>query len=371
MSRRSLALAAATVLVAAPAAAQAADPGRWRLAETDRVPLEYFQGLTHGPAGSVLFVGPFEGAYRTTTQLVERARVSSIYPASVSAIGFNHVGDPTFDAAEGGRLLAPMECYHPAETPANTCGIGGLGVVDPVTLAWRYWVRLDQADIPKAMWAEVSPDGRLVWTSSGNDLLAYRTADVTVANAAADAGSAPIHPVRRLAGAVPPSGVTGAVFRGGRLFLAGEADGTLQTWSVDVGGATPARLELELPGVRAESEGLDVLDMRGGLLHWLLSPAVADPTYGAGHSELLTFLPAAGARLRVKGRRAGRHDLSVTVSTFFAGRVHPVRGATVRLGGRRARTGAGGRVRLRRVGSGTLRVRAAKLGLVPGTATVR
>jgi hypothetical protein len=66
-----------------------------------------------------------------------------------------------------------MECYHVDQQPANTCGMGGFGVVDPVTLAWRYWVRLDPADIPKAMWAEVSPDGTLVWTSSGNDLLAY------------------------------------------------------------------------------------------------------------------------------------------------------------------------------------------------------
>ena len=29
------------------------------------------------------------------------------------------------------------------------------------------------------MWAETSPDGALVWTSSGNDLLAYRSSEVT------------------------------------------------------------------------------------------------------------------------------------------------------------------------------------------------
>ena len=117
------------------------------------------------------------------------------------------------------------------------------------------------------------------------------------------ARTAPLRPVRRLAGAVPPSGVTGAAFYRGRLFLAGQDGGTLQLWSIDVTGATAPVLELELPGVAAESEGLDVLDARGGVLHWLLSPFAPGgkaPTYGTGHSELLTFVPAADARLRVR-----------------------------------------------------------------------
>ena len=47
------------------------------------------------------------------------------------------------------------------------------------TLAFRYYVKLDPAQIAKAMWVESSPDGRLLWTSSGSDLLAYRAADVS------------------------------------------------------------------------------------------------------------------------------------------------------------------------------------------------
>jgi hypothetical protein len=368
MSHRFRLLAVAVLLASAPAA-HAADPGRWRLAEETQVPLEYFQGLTHGSSGNVLFVGLFEGAYRTDTRLAEQARVASVYPADVAALGFNHVGDPTFDAAEGGRLLAPMECYRPTETPSNTCGIGGFGVVDPVTLAWRYWVRLDQADIAKAMWAEVSPDGQLVWTSSGADLLAYRATDISAANAASTATSTPIRPVQRLVNAVPPSGVTGAVFYGGRLLLAGEADGLLQVWSVDVTGATPARLELERLGLKAEAEGLDVLDMRGGLLHWLLSPLVAEPTYGSGHSELISFLPAANARLRVTATRTGK-NLVATVSTIYGGVRHPVLGATVKVGKRQAVTTASGRARWRGVRRGRLKVRATKLELLPGTKTV-
>src|SRR5947208_3474724 len=112
MSHRAL-LAGLVAVLILPSAAVAADPGRWRLAQEDRVPLEYFQGITHGPAGKVFFIGVFDGAYRTDLALKEQARVGTLYPDDVAAIGFNHAGDPTYDgSAEGGRLLAPMECYH-------------------------------------------------------------------------------------------------------------------------------------------------------------------------------------------------------------------------------------------------------------------
>ena len=79
-------------------------------------------------------------------------------------------------------MLLPMECFTPGV--GNTCGTGAFGVADPATLAFRYYVKLDPAEIPKAMWAETSPDGSLIWTSSGDDLLAYRSSDVSEANRA-------------------------------------------------------------------------------------------------------------------------------------------------------------------------------------------
>lgn len=381
---RRLALAALTVLVCLPAAsASAADPGRWKLSAEDPVPTEYFQGLTHSSPQSLLFVGVFKGGYLTDLALKEQTRTASLIPAEVeSSVGFNHIGDPTSDGAEGGRFLMPLECYNPGQANGgNTCGMGGIGVVDPGTLAWRYWVRLDPADIPKAMWAEVSPDGTLLWTSSGNDLLAYATADISAANAAGTPDAPPIRPVARLAGAVPPSGITGAVFYEGRLFLAGQGGAAMQIWSVDVTGATPARLEIELTGVRAESEGLDVIDARGGTLHWLLSPVAAGgpPTYGSGHSELLSFVPASEAALQVRvvspaALRAGRRSrVTVRVSHTFAGRAHRVAGARVTLAGRRARTGSSGTARLtvRPRKAGRLTVRASKLRLTAATTTLR
>src|SRR5919204_102489 len=210
---RLAALVAAAILTLAGApAARAADPGRWLLTGASSLPVNYFQGLTTDPAeANVFFVGVFQGLWRTDALLGQNAGVASEIPAGVTATeGYNHIGDPTWNPGEGGRVILPMECFTPGV--GNTCGTGAFGVADPVTLQFRYYVKLDPAEIPKAMWAETSPDGSLIWTSSGNDLLAYPSADVTQANRAP---SGPLlRPVRRLVGAVPPTGITGAVFQG-------------------------------------------------------------------------------------------------------------------------------------------------------------
>jgi hypothetical protein len=367
--------AALAAALALPGPASGAGPGGWRLAQADSVPLSYFQGVTHSAAGSWFFDGITVGLFRTDRSLVQKAQAPSALTPDLTAQGFNHIGDLTWDAREGGRLLLPLECYVPGQPNAgNTCGRGAIGVADPATLKLRYAVGLDPADIAKAMWAEVSPGGTELWTSSGRDLLAYDTAAV------APGAAVPLAPVRRLAGAVPPSGVTGAAFYRGRLFLAGQDASALQVWSVDVTGATPPVLALELPGVAAESEGLDVLDARGGLLHWLLSPFApngAKPTYGTGHSELLTFVPAADARLRVRVAPArliaGRTTrVTVTVTERYAGRVHRVEGARVSAGAVHALTGADGTARLRlgRSKPGALSVTATKQRLLAGRRSV-
>jgi hypothetical protein len=289
-------LAAALLVFALAGPAGADERPRLRLTDARRVPLEYFQGLTHSHAGSRFFAGVFEGLYRTDRGLHERVRVPAALPPSLKAApGFNHIGDLTWDRAEGGRLILPLECFTPGGPNAgNTCGLGALAVADPATLGLRYVVGLDPRDIAKAMWAEVSPDGALLWTSSGPDLLAYRTADVSAASAVA---GLPIRPAVRLAGAVPRSGVTGAAFLRGRLLLAGQARGPLELWSVDVRTGTRRR-EARLR-IAAESEGLDVLEDRHGLVHWLVTPfdpRGGRPTYGTGHSELLSFRPRRAPR---------------------------------------------------------------------------
>ena len=76
--------------------------------------------------------------------------------------------------------------------------------------------------------------------------------------------------MRVLDGAVPPSGITGAAFYGKRLLLAGQSGGPFRVWSVDLRDG-PGRLEIEKT-VIGESEGLEVVDALGGVLHWLITP---------------------------------------------------------------------------------------------------
>jgi hypothetical protein len=326
--KRAMLAVVVCLCVAAPAA-EARDPGRWALTGASSIPTTYWQGLTSDPAKRrVFFTGVFEGLWRTTRELEQTAGAGAAIPADVKALeGYNHIGDPTWNRA---GVVLPLECYDPGGG-GNTCGTGSFGVADPATLAWRYYVKLDPAEIPKAMWAETSPDGKLVWTSSGDDLLAYSSSDIVAAKAAPAAG--PIHPVRRLSGAVPATGITGAVFRDGRLLLAGESNGTYQVWALDTSSGK-RRLELEMR-VCGESEGLDVIPTLGGELHWLIAPS--DPgctlTFGPT-SALLHFTPRPGRkRLRVQLVRVtvksvpGRVKAIVRVTQ----RDQPVAGARVSL----------------------------------------
>ena len=222
-------------------------------------------------------------------------------------------------------------------------------------------MKLDPTEIAKAMWVEASADG-LLWTSSGPDLLAYREADVTPANASPAA--APIHSVRRLAGAVPPSGVTGAAFHGERLFLAGARGATYQIWSVDL--ATGARrLEVELPNVRGEAEGLHVTSLLGGTLHFLIAPLGSLPNFGPTVG-MLHFTPAGRSGLRVSARATRQGRRRPRISVLVTRRGNPVRGATVTVAGKPARTGAKGTATLKPVldapGSFAVLARKGRLG---------
>ena len=427
------ATALAVVSAAVPTTAAAADPARW--AETGRsaIPLQYYQGVTSDPERNFYFSGHV-GLYRTDSALRETARNDDAIPPQVHLTeGYNHIGDLSWDAAEGGRLLLPLECYYPGlPNGGNTCGFsasgqaelgtGSIGVADPRTLAWRYYVKLDERDIRKAMWNEVSPDGQLIWTSSGQDLLAYSAAQVNPANAAPTGPK--IRPVRRLRAAVPPSGITGATFVGERLFLAGQNGPAFQVWSVDLAtGARELEIEREIVG---ESEGLDTADALGGILHWQIQPynEEAVPTYGVANGTLLHFRPrselppgelappapccappgspppgsqpppaggqpppaAPGAapssappgrvRLSITPRRAvqGRRvRFRIRTTVMRGGRAVAVPAARVRFAGRFFRTDRSGRARLtvRFRGYGPRHARASSRGLRRGEAWVR
>jgi hypothetical protein len=240
------------------------------------------------------------------------------------------------------------------------------------------------------MWVAVSPDGELLWTQSGADLLAYRAEDVKPANAAPAAS--PIRAVRRLANARPPSGITGAAFHDGRLYVAGQDNPVgFQVWSIDL-STGERRLEIER-AVIGESEGIDFFSAARGELHWIVAPYNnrALPSEGPFHtSTLLHFAPRGASGNPPPGARQVRARIRVTVSprrvragtrrrlrfrttALIAGRRRPVARATVRLAGRGVRTDRRGRAsmvrRLRR--PGRYRVSATRHDLRSGSAIVR
>jgi hypothetical protein len=302
----------------------------WVAAGHTPIPITDYQGVAADPLGSLYFDGIVNGLHRGA------ATVDPEIPPDVTATqGFDHIGDIAWDRAEGGRLILPLECYTPgAPNAGNTCGRGAFGVADPRTLRWRYLVPLDPAEIAKAMWAEVSPDGRLVWTSSGGDLLAYRADQIKP-------GAGPLRAVKRLPGAVPPTGVTGATFYGDRLYLAGQLGGTFEVWSVDVRtGARALEIRRALSG---ESEGLVALDRPDGVLHWIVTPVDPlgrPPTFP--QNELLGFRPAR-ARPGLRVRATYAHG---AWSIRAGGPDGPVAGAVVRTGTRWALTSASGSARI-------------------------
>jgi len=285
---------ACVLTLAVASVALAADPGRWIETGRKTTSVSYWQGITFDAgARNFYFDGVDTGLYRTTATLTRTGAVSNVIPSSVrSAEGYNHLGDLSFDTAEQGRVLLPLECYYPGQpNGGNTCQTGSIAVVDPGTLAWRYYVKLDPTYIKKAMWVEASPDGRWVWTSSGTNLLAYDAAEITPDNAAP--GVAGLVP-RRLTGVLPASGVSGATFYAGRLFVALNRGTYFEvvSYGIDTSGPSPVlvdgpRREIERTKSSSlyETEGLATAGALNGELHWQIHPQV--PFYG----RIISFLP--------------------------------------------------------------------------------
>jgi hypothetical protein len=294
--RRRAVLRLAGVLIAALAASapSAAAADLWTETGRSLTSVNYWQGITFDAATRTFnFDGPAQGLWRTDAQLTRLAGRSTGIPSAVTSTeGWNHLGDLTFDAGGGPRLLVPLECYSPLASDPNTCHTGGFGVVDPVTLQWRYYVKLDPAQISKAMWVEVSPDGRWVWTSSGTDLLAYDATQISPERAGP--GGAPLVAAKRIVGVLRAPSVSGAAFLGDRLYLAFDRGSYVQVLSYpvtpttgDVGTAWRLEIQRTKSSSLYETEGLAVADALGGTLHWQIHPQ------SRLYARILHFLPAA------------------------------------------------------------------------------
>src|SRR5512132_2793832 len=292
MTRRALLRLMGVVTVALTAGVPSAGAADlWTETGRSLTSVNYWQGITFDAATRTFtFDGPAQGLWRTGAQLARLAGRSAGIPTTVTSTeGWNHLGDLSFDAAGGPRLLVPLECYYPGASDPNTCHTGGFGIVDPVTLQWRYYVKLDPAQITKAMWVEVSPDGRWAWTSSGTDLLAYDATQITTQRA-----GPPGTPLTGwVVGALRAPSVSGAAFLGDRLYLAFDRGSYVQVLSYPVNPTTGDvgttwRLEIQRTKTSSlyETEGLAVADALGGTLHWQIQRQI--PLY----ARILHFVPA-------------------------------------------------------------------------------
>ena len=294
MSRRALLPLIAVVTIALTAGVPSAGAADlWTETGRSLTSVNYWQGITFDAATRTFtFDGPAQGLWRTDAQLARLAGRSAGIPSTVmGSEGWNHLGDLSFDAAGGPRLLVPLECYYPTASDPNTCHTGGFGVVDPVTLQWRYYVKLDPAQITKAMWVEVSPDSRWVWTSSGTDLLAYDATQISPQRAGPT--GTPLTAAKRIVGVLRAPGVSGAAFLGDRLYLAFDRGSYVQVLSYPVDPTTGNvgtawRLEIQRTKTSSlyETEGLAVAAALGGTLHWQIQPQI--PFY----ARIVHFVPA-------------------------------------------------------------------------------
>ena len=300
-----VASAALVAALAAPGPAAGADPGRWRLAQADSVPLSYFQGLTHSAAGAWFFDGITVGLFRTDRDLVQKADNPSALTPRPHGPGLQPHRRPDLGRARGrapaaaARVLRPRSAQRRQHLRARRDRRGRSRHAEAALRRGPRPRRHRQGDVgrgqPRRQRAVDVERATTCWPTTPPRSRAGR------AGAAA--------PVRRLAGAVPPSGVTGAAFYRGRLFLAGQDAGALQLWSVDVTGATRAgaRARAAGRGGRVRGPRRPRRARRGAALAALARSrraARSRPT-GRGTASCLTFVPAADARLRVaRGARA-------------------------------------------------------------------
>ena len=147
---------------------------------------------------------------------------------------------------------------------------------------------------------------------------------------------------------MPPSGITGATFIDGRLYVAGQGGGPFRVWSIDLADGS-RRLEIERKIV-GESEGLVTARIKGGTLSWLIQPfdpGGGKPTYRKDRATLLSFRSVGGrdgdaaagdgAGLSPAIRFLRRSRATVLKRRGFAARVLCPEGCTARLEVRRGR----------------------------------
>ena len=279
----------------------------------------------------MFFSGSLTGLRRTNATLRQTASRPR-HPAQCRDGGLQPRRRHLLGRAEGGRVLLPLECFTPGEpSGGNTCGTGrsARGPRDarlPLLREARSG-RDPEGDVGRA-----SPDGQLLWTSSGHDLLAYRAADVSPANAAP--GGPPIHAVRGCG--------RGAAERRDRRGVPRRAPLPRGRAGHDLPGVVGRPRHRDAPARaraagrrRARPRGCTVIAprRRAALAG---RPARAKPTFGPTVA-LLHFAAGRGPAGAVVSARATRQTPGAALNVRRGPRGRPVAGAAVSVAGGRGR----------------------------------
>ena len=208
------------------APAHAADPGRWKLTGTTSLPLFYYQGVTADPARNLYFDGVYVGLYRTDSAFTRdrphrrrdparRALARGLQPHRRHQLGPRR-GRARPAAA---RVLRPERAQRRQPVPARLdrrrrSGARCSGATTSSSTPPRSRRRCGTRS---------RPTGRCCGPRAATTCSPTGRPTSRAANASPE--HAPIHSVRRLRGAVPPSGITGATFIDGRLYVAGQGGG--------------------------------------------------------------------------------------------------------------------------------------------------
>ena len=259
----------------------------------DVAPARLLAGRHRRPGAQPLLRRLVSGLYRTDPALRETGRTDDVIPPSVRmGEGYNHIGDISWDAGEGGRLLLPLECYYPGEpNGGNTCGTGSIGVADPRTLQWRYYVKLDPDRDP-----EGDVERGVARRRAGLDLRRRRPPRLPQRGRRAGERGArrDPDPFRAAPGRGRPAERHHRRHLRRRAAVRRRAGPAARSGS---GRSTSRRARgCSRPSARsrASRRASATASVNGGTLQWLIppfDPQGRPPTYGAGHSTLLSLRP--------------------------------------------------------------------------------
>ena len=338
------------------------------------MPLSYFQGLTHSAAGSWFFDGITVGLYRTDRDLRQNAANPDALRRRPRGAGLQPHRRPDLGRARGrppapaARVLRPRRAQRRQHLRARRDRRGRPRHPAAALRRGPRPRRHRQGDVGRGR-----PRRLAAVDVQRGDLLAYDTAAHRAGRRAAAPGPGAGWRARFRPRVSPaPSSIAGACSSPARTRARCSCGRSISTGATAPCWSSSCRASRRSP--RASTSRRARRD--AALAAVALAPGGKVPTYGPGHSELLTFVAAEDARLRVRvaptprwpGARRGHRHGDPPLQRARA----PGLGARVAVGSAHVVTGRDGtaQVIVARSRPGAVRVTATKERLRAGRSFV-